>query len=78
MVASARPMPLSTSVMINRDEVLDLLDETIAPASPTSSPAARWLLKEREDYLAKVRREGEEILEQARSRAERMVQRPRS
>ena len=29
MVASARPMPLSTSVMVNRDEVLDLLDETI-------------------------------------------------
>jgi hypothetical protein len=74
LVASARPMPLSTSVMINRDEVLDLLDETIARL-PDELRAARWLLKEREDYLAKVRREGEEILEQARSRAERMVQR---
>ena len=74
LVASARPMPLSTSVMINRDEVLDLLDETIARL-PDELRAARWLLKEREDYLAKVRREGEEILDQARSRAERMVQR---
>ena len=74
MVASARPMPLSTSVMVNRDEVLDLLDETIERL-PDELRAARWLLKEREEYLAKVKREGEEILDQARTRAERMVQR---
>lgn len=74
LVASARPMPLSTSVMVNRDEVLDLLDETIERL-PEELRAARWLLKEREEYLAKVRREGEEILDQARTRAERMVQR---
>lgn len=74
LVASARPMPLSTSVMINRDEVLDLLDETIERL-PDELRAARWLLKEREEYLAKVKREGDEILEQARTRAERMVQR---
>jgi hypothetical protein len=74
MIGSARPMPLSTSVMVNRDEVLDLLDETIERL-PDELRAARWLLKEREEYLAKVRREGDEILEQARTRAERMVQR---
>lgn len=74
LVASARPMPLSTSVMINRDEVLDLIDETIGRL-PDELRAARWLLKEREEYLAKVKREGEEILDQARTRAERMVQR---
>jgi hypothetical protein len=73
-IASARPMPLSTSVMINRDEVLDQLDEAI-DRLPDELRAARWLLKEREEYLAKVRREGEEILDQARTRAERMVQR---
>ena len=74
IVGSARPMPLSTSVMINRDEVLDLLNETIERL-PDELRAARWLLKERDEYLAKVRREGEEILDQARTRAERMVQR---
>jgi cell division septum initiation protein DivIVA len=74
MVGSARPMPLSTSVMINRDELLDLIEETIERL-PEELRAARWLLKEREEYLAKVRREGEEILDQARTRAERMVQR---
>ncbi len=33
------------------------------------------MLKERQEHLAKVEREGEEILEAARVRAERMVQR---
>ena len=66
-------MPLSTSVMVNRDEVLDLVDETIERL-PDELRAARWLLKEREEYLAKVKRE-EDILDQARTRAERMVQR---
>src|SRR3546814_19221653 len=73
-VGSARPMPLSTSVMINRDEVLDALDEIIERL-PDQLRAARWLLQEREEYLAKVRCEGEDILNQARTRAERMVQR---
>lgn len=74
LVAMARPMPLSTSVMINRDEVLEQLDEAI-DSLPDELRGARWLLKERDEYLAKVRREGEDILAQARTRAERMVQR---
>jgi F0F1-type ATP synthase membrane subunit b/b' len=74
LVAAARPMPLSTSVMINRDEVLDLLTEALEEL-PDELRAARWLLKEREEFLAKVRREGDELLDQARARAERMVQR---
>ena len=73
-VSGARPMPLSASVMINRDEVVEMLEEAIARL-PDELRAARWLLKEREEFLAKVRREGDDILEQARARAERMVQR---
>ncbi len=74
LVAAGRPMPLSASVMVNRDEVLGLLDQA-TESFPEALRAARWLLKEREEYLAKVHREGEEILEAARARAERMVQR---
>jgi len=74
MVASARPMPLSASSMINKEELLAMLDEATARL-PEELRAARWLLKEREEFLAKVRREGDEILELARSRAERLVQR---
>ncbi len=74
LVSGARPMPLSASVMINRDEVVELLEEAL-DRMPDELRAARWLLKEREEFLAKVRREGEDILDQARARAERMVQR---
>ncbi len=74
LVASAKPLPLSASVMINKEEVLDLLGEAI-DRLPEELRAARWLLKEREEFLAKVRTEGDEILDAARARAERMVQR---
>jgi cell division septum initiation protein DivIVA len=74
VIEAARPVPLSASSMIAKEEVLDLVDEAIARL-PEELRAARWLLKEREEYLARVRHEGDEILEQARARAERMVQR---
>jgi F0F1-type ATP synthase membrane subunit b/b' len=74
LVANARPMPLSASVMINRDEVLELVEEALA-RMPDEVREARWLLKEREDFLAKVQREGDDILDAARLRAERMVER---
>lgn len=73
-VANARAMPMSASVMINRDEVLDLLDDA-RQRLPEELKAARWLLKEREDFLARTRREGDDILAAGRERAERMVQR---
>lgn len=74
VIEAARPVPLSASSMIAKEEVLALVDEALERL-PEELRAARWLLKEREEFLARVRREGEELLEQARARAERMVQR---
>ncbi|HVN50546.1 MAG TPA: hypothetical protein VMT43_03890 [Acidimicrobiales bacterium] len=74
IVDAARPVPLSASSMISKEEVLELIDEALAQL-PEELRAARWLLKEREEYLARVRHEGDEILDQARTRAERMVAR---
>ena len=74
LVATARSMPMSASVMISRDEVLDLVED-IMSRLPEELRAARWLLKEREEFLARTHREGEEILDAARAKAERMVQR---
>lgn len=73
-VATARAMPMSASVMINRDELLDMLEEA-RERLPEELKAARWLLKEREDFLVRTRREGDEIVDAARARAARMVQR---
>ncbi len=74
IVESARPMPLSSSAMVNKEEVLDLVQEAIDNL-PDEVREARWLLKEREEYLAKMRADGDEILDAARARSERMVQR---
>jgi hypothetical protein len=74
LVGNARPVPLSASVMISKDEVLELVEEALARL-PEELRAARWLLREREEFLAKVEREGDDILDAARQRAERMVQR---
>src|SRR3954471_979878 len=74
LVGNARPMPLSASVMVNKDEILELLEEAI-DRLPEELRQARWLLRERDEFLAKVQREGDDILEAARVRAERMVQR---
>ncbi len=74
IIEAARPVPLSASSMINKDEVLEMLHEC-ADRLPDELRAARWLLKEREDFLARVRREGDELMQLARARAEQMVQR---
>jgi F0F1-type ATP synthase membrane subunit b/b' len=67
-------MPLSNSAIVNRDEALELVEE-IAERLPDELRQARWLLKEREEFLARARREAEEIVATARSRAEGMVSR---
>jgi hypothetical protein len=74
MIDNAPNVPLSSTPRISREEALDLLDEAIV-RFPEELKAARWLLKEREEFLARMQHEGDEILEQARDRAERMVQR---
>lgn len=74
LLEGARSMPLSTAAIVNRDEALELLDEALLRL-PEELRQARWLLKEREEYLARARREADEIVEAARSRAEHMVQR---
>jgi regulator of protease activity HflC (stomatin/prohibitin superfamily) len=75
LIEGTRAIPLSSSAKLdNKDEVLDLLEEARARV-PEEVRQARWMMKEREEYLHKTQREGEDILEAARLRAERMVQR---
>ena len=74
LIDTARPAPLSTQVKIDRDEVLDLLDQAIERL-PDEVRASRWLLKERDEFLDRMQREADDILAVARGQAERMVQR---
>lgn len=74
MVERARTMPMSASVLVNRDDVLGLVDE-ILQAVPEEVRHARWLLKEREQFLRDAEREADDIVEAGRVQAERMVER---
>jgi len=74
VIETSRAMPMSASVLVNREEVIELLDEAIDQL-PEELRRARWLLKEREEFLSQARREAEDLIESARVQAERMVER---
>jgi cell division septum initiation protein DivIVA len=74
IIATAPTMPLSSSPRIDRDEIIELLEESLHRL-PEELRQARWMLKERQEFVSKTRREADELLEAARVQAERMVQR---
>ena len=74
IVTNARTMPMSNTIRLTKDEVQELLEEAL-DRLPDELKQARWMLKERAEFLAKTSRDAEDILEAARVRAEQMVQR---
>jgi hypothetical protein len=74
IVNTAKSMPLSSSVMVSREEVVGLLRGAL-DRLPDELRQARWLLREREEFLAERTREAETLIEEVRAQAERMVQR---
>ncbi|MCU0260685.1 MAG: hypothetical protein MUE78_06680 [Ilumatobacteraceae bacterium] len=74
IIATAPTMPLSSSPRIDRDEMIELLEEALARL-PDELREARWMIKERQEFVARARREADELREAARVQAERMVQR---
>jgi F0F1-type ATP synthase membrane subunit b/b' len=74
LVQTAKAMPLSASVLVSREELVDLLQAAL-DQMPDELRQARWLLKEREEFLAERGREADALLEEVRVQAERMVQR---
>lgn len=73
-VRNARAMPLSSSALVSRDELVGMLEEALRRL-PDEMRHARWMLRERDDFLSNTRREAEDILEASRVQAEGMVQR---
>lgn len=74
ILAEARPLPMSTTVKVSRDELLHLLEQ-VQEQLPEEVRAARWLLKEREDFIAKARREHQALIDEGRAQVSRMVER---
>jgi hypothetical protein len=74
MVSTAKAMPLSASVLVSREEVCEILQRAL-DSFPNELRQARWLLKEREEFIAEKEREADVLLEEVKVHAERMVQR---
>jgi hypothetical protein len=74
LVTNAKSMPLSSSAIVSREEVTGLLHAAL-DRLPDELRQARWLLREREEFLAERSREAEALMEEVRAQAERMVQR---
>jgi ATP synthase B/B'' CF(0). len=74
LLESSGTVPFSSSPRVNRDDLLTLIDDALEHL-PEELKQARWLLKERNEYLAKAEREAEQIIDAARVQAERMVER---
>jgi F0F1-type ATP synthase membrane subunit b/b' len=74
IIATAPSIPLSSTPRIDRDEIIELLEDALERL-PEEIRQARWMLKERQEFLDKTKREADEIITAARQQAERMVQR---
>ena len=72
IVREAKSMPLSSSALVNREEVLEMLT-AMQEDLPDEFKQARWIVKDREDLLDKARTEGDRIVEQAQQEQLRMA-----
>jgi vacuolar-type H+-ATPase subunit H len=71
-VQEARAMPMSASCVVNRTEVLALLDE-LRRALPETLTRASEVLGDREGVVATGRAEADRLLEQARAEQKQLV-----
>jgi hypothetical protein len=72
LIVEAKSMPLSTSVLVNREEALELVQEMRA-ALPEEIKQARWVVKDREQLLTKARKDAEGIIQEALEQQSKLV-----
>ena len=73
MVQDARALPLGADkCILERDKVLDMLDEIIAQL-PVELKQARTIVDSRNELIGQARREAEGLIRQAQEQADRMI-----
>lgn len=72
IVQTARGVPLSSSVMVNRQDVVDII-ETLKRSLPDELSRAREILRDVEDVMDRARAEGRRMIEQAKVERDRLV-----
>jgi vacuolar-type H+-ATPase subunit H len=74
MIREAKSMPLSSSVLVNREELLELIGG-MREALPEEIKQARWVVRDREELLLKARREAESIVGKGHQEQARLLER---
>ena len=73
MIQDARAVPLAADkCIVERDRVLDMLDEIIAQL-PVELKQARTIVESRNELISQARREAELLVKQATEKAEKMI-----
>ena len=72
IIHNARSVPLTDSVMVDREEMYDILDQ-MRSTIPEEIKQARWIVKERQEMLAEAKQESERVLSEAQERADRLA-----
>ena len=73
LVQDARALPLGADkCILERDKVLDMLDEIIAQL-PVELKQARTIVDSRNELIGQARREAESMIRQAQEKAEQLV-----
>ena len=74
MVQDARALPLGADkCILERDKVLDILDEVIAQL-PAELKQARTIVESRNELISQARREAETLIRQAQDKANQLVE----
>jgi cell division septum initiation protein DivIVA len=74
LIEEAKSVPLSTSAVINRDEILELL-AALKQEIPEEVRQARWMARDRDELLGRARKEAERIIAEAREQRDRLLSR---
>jgi len=72
LAGEARAMPLSSSVMVNRVELLALVRQ-LRESMPEELAQARWVVREQDDIREHARADAEQILAEARAEQATLV-----
>ena len=73
LIQDARSMPLAADkCIVERDRVLDMLDEIIAQL-PVELKQARTIVESRNELISQARREAETVLRQAQDQAKQLI-----
>lgn len=72
MLSTSRPVPLSSSIMVNRADVEAVL-ERLREGLPEELRQARWIIKERDDLVEQARNDAQQILDDAQEERDRML-----